>query len=206
MGTWPSGSLSFRSPTANLGVMTSGCFQEFSSSIAPGYGDAMPEQNTVPTRPSIAAGNGGVRQPSLPGCFWGWPIKRRHRHADDRRTRSEDTPHGLKPGRQKREAWPPGWPGQGRGELQTARCHGGFGPPHAEVSDGGPAQRLHRRTGAAGKPASCCQDRLADRGCDADWYREALEIKGIKPCIPSRKGRKVVIPHNETRQRHKIKK
>lgn len=26
---------------------------------------------------------------------------------------------------------------------------------------------------------------LADRGYDADWYREALEGKGIKPCIPS---------------------
>jgi hypothetical protein len=25
---------------------------------------------------------------------------------------------------------------------------------------------------------------LADRGYDADWYHEALEEKGIKPCIP----------------------
>ena len=47
---------------------------------------------------------------------------------------------------------------------------------------------------------------LADRGYDADWYREALEGKGIKPCIPSRKGRKVAIPHDEARyrKRHKI--
>jgi len=47
---------------------------------------------------------------------------------------------------------------------------------------------------------------LADRGYDADWYREALEDKGIKPCIPSRKGRKVAIPHDEARyrKRHKI--
>jgi len=47
---------------------------------------------------------------------------------------------------------------------------------------------------------------LADRGYDADWYREALEDKGIKPCIPSRKGRKVAIPHDEARyrNRHKI--
>ena len=47
---------------------------------------------------------------------------------------------------------------------------------------------------------------LADRGCDADWYREALEEKGITPCIPSRKGRKTLIPHDETRyrKRHKI--
>jgi transposase len=47
---------------------------------------------------------------------------------------------------------------------------------------------------------------LADRGYDADWYREALEDKGITPCIPSRKGRKTPIPHDELRyrKRHKI--
>lgn len=47
---------------------------------------------------------------------------------------------------------------------------------------------------------------LADRGYDADWYRDALENKGITPCIPARKGRKVPIPHDEVRyrKRHKI--
>ncbi|WP_367160853.1 IS5 family transposase [Kozakia baliensis] len=30
---------------------------------------------------------------------------------------------------------------------------------------------------------------LADRGYDADWFREVLEEKGIKPCIPGRKSR-----------------
>ena len=47
---------------------------------------------------------------------------------------------------------------------------------------------------------------LADRGHDADSYREALEEKRMTPRIPSRKGRKVVISHNETRyyKRHKI--
>ena len=44
---------------------------------------------------------------------------------------------------------------------------------------------------------------LADRGYDAAWYREALEDKGIKPCIPSRKGRKVPIPHDAARYRTK---
>lgn len=28
---------------------------------------------------------------------------------------------------------------------------------------------------------------LGDRGYDADWFREALQDKGIKPCIPARK-------------------
>ena len=47
---------------------------------------------------------------------------------------------------------------------------------------------------------------LADRGYDANWYLEALQEKGITPCIPSRKGRKVPIPHDADRykKRHKI--
>ena len=47
--------------------------------------------------------------------------------------------------------------------------------------------------------------RLADRGYDADWYREALETRGIAPRIPSRKGRKVPIPHDATRYRDRLK-
>ena len=30
---------------------------------------------------------------------------------------------------------------------------------------------------------------LGDRGYDADWFREALQAKGITPCIPGRKSR-----------------
>ena len=30
---------------------------------------------------------------------------------------------------------------------------------------------------------------LADRDYDADWFRDALEEKGIKPCIPGQKSR-----------------
>ncbi|KXV10233.1 transposase [Gluconobacter oxydans] len=30
---------------------------------------------------------------------------------------------------------------------------------------------------------------LGDRRYDADWFRDALEEKGIKPCIPGRKSR-----------------
>ena len=39
---------------------------------------------------------------------------------------------------------------------------------------------------------------LADRGYDADWFREALEGKGIKPCIPSKKNRKIQITYDKT--------
>ena len=47
---------------------------------------------------------------------------------------------------------------------------------------------------------------LADRGYDANWFRNALIDRGIQPCIPSRKNRLVQIPHDTVlyRQRHKI--
>lgn len=47
---------------------------------------------------------------------------------------------------------------------------------------------------------------LADRGYDADWFRNALIERDIQPCIPSRKGRKTAIPHDADlyRKRHKI--
>ena len=47
---------------------------------------------------------------------------------------------------------------------------------------------------------------LADRGYDADWFRNALIKRGISPCIPSRKGRLVHIPHDAAlyRLRHRI--
>ena len=47
---------------------------------------------------------------------------------------------------------------------------------------------------------------LADRGYDANWFRNALIDRGIQPCIPSRKNRLVQIPHDTVlyRQRHRI--
>ena len=47
---------------------------------------------------------------------------------------------------------------------------------------------------------------LADRGYDADWFRNALIDRDIQPCIPSRKNRKVLIEHDAElyRKCHKI--
>ena len=47
---------------------------------------------------------------------------------------------------------------------------------------------------------------IADRGYDSNAFRAALTERGIEPCIPSSRSRKVPIPHNTTlyRQRHKI--
>lgn len=47
---------------------------------------------------------------------------------------------------------------------------------------------------------------LADRGYDADWFRQALVARGVTPCIPSKRNRKTHIPHDIAlyRQRHRI--
>jgi transposase len=47
---------------------------------------------------------------------------------------------------------------------------------------------------------------LADKGYDADWFRQALAERGITACIPSKSNRKIPIEHDRTlyRQRHKI--
>jgi transposase len=47
---------------------------------------------------------------------------------------------------------------------------------------------------------------LADRGYDADWFRNALLSKGIAPRIPGRRGRKESVPYDKElyKQRHKI--
>ncbi len=50
------------------------------------------------------------------------------------------------------------------------------------------------------------EELLADRGYDADWFRDALLTRGITPCIPSRKNRKTPISYDKNlyKQRHKI--
>jgi len=40
---------------------------------------------------------------------------------------------------------------------------------------------------------------LGDRGYDADWFREALEEKGITPCIPGRKSRNKPVKYDKRR-------
>jgi putative transposase len=46
-------------------------------------------------------------------------------------------------------------------------------------------------------------DLIADRGYDSDGYRAALEDKGITPCIPPRKNRKVQHPYDATAYRER---
>ena len=47
---------------------------------------------------------------------------------------------------------------------------------------------------------------IADRGYDSAWFREELDARGIEPCIPSSRSRKVPYACDAAlyRQRHKI--
>ena len=47
---------------------------------------------------------------------------------------------------------------------------------------------------------------IADRGYDSAWFRKTLTDKGIEPCIPSSRSRKIAYPYDKTiyRQRHRI--
>jgi len=44
---------------------------------------------------------------------------------------------------------------------------------------------------------------LADRGYDADWFRDALKDKAIKPCIPGRKKRKTPVKYDKRRYKRR---
>ena len=44
---------------------------------------------------------------------------------------------------------------------------------------------------------------LADRGYDADWFREGLIDKGTRPCIPGRKSRKTTIKYDKRRYKRR---
>ena len=44
---------------------------------------------------------------------------------------------------------------------------------------------------------------IADRGYDADWFRDALKDKGIHPCIPGRKSRGKAVRYGKRRYRRR---
>jgi transposase len=72
------------------------------------------------------------------------------------------------------------------------------------LSAGQTSDDIGARTLVAGLPKA--DTLIADRGYDADWFRNALKDLGIAPCIPSRRGRKAPIPHDPDlyKRRHRI--
>ncbi len=62
-------------------------------------------------------------------------------------------------------------------------------------------------TGAAAKFGSLpdADWLLADRGHDADWFRNALADRGLHPCIPPRTSRKTKIKYNKQRYKRRYR-
>ena len=63
-------------------------------------------------------------------------------------------------------------------------------------------------TGALALPESLSRADwlLADKGADADWFRDALLDEGIKPCIPGRtsRGKHVKYDKSRTKRHYRI--
>lgn len=66
-------------------------------------------------------------------------------------------------------------------------------------------QRVSDYTGAAALLGSLptAEWLIADRGYDADWFRDALTDKGIRPCIPGRKSRGKTVRNDKRRYRRR---
>ena len=60
-------------------------------------------------------------------------------------------------------------------------------------------------TGAAALLASlpAAEWLIADRGYDADWFRQALKEKGIRPCIPGQKSRGRAVRYDKRRYKRR---
>ena len=119
---------------------------------------------------------------------------------DDRCNLSQSTPDGLKPWVEK----------GGRGRLIGRTKDGMNTKLHAVTDENGhlisffmSAGETSDYTGAAALLNSLppAQWLLADRGYDADWFREGLKNKGIKACNPGRKSR--IKPFKYDKHRYK---
>ena len=80
-------------------------------------------------------------------------------------------------------------------ELQTSRGLRRQRSTARDVAQRRPDERLQGRgVDAAAMPGA--KELLADKGYDADWFREALANRKIAACIPSKSNRKAPIPHD----------
>ena len=127
---------------------------------------------------------------------------RREDDRDDRRDVSQSPPNGDQYGRQKR--------GRGRligrtkGGMNTklhAICYSQGRPIDLFVTAGQVSDYIGARALLSGLPK--VKWLLGDRGYDADWFREALQDKGIRACIPGRKKRKTPVKYDKRRYKRR---
>ena len=79
----------------------------------------------------------------------------------------------------------------------------GRAPPAAKASA---PLRSHSTCSARGTFGYSARELLADRGYDSDRFRDALGKRGIAPCIPPTRNRKVPLGYDKIlyKQRHRI--
>jgi transposase len=65
------------------------------------------------------------------------------------------------------------------------------------------AGQINEYTGAARHARRLTQSQVdaGRRGYDAEWFRDAVEQKGIKRCIPSRKSRSFSVKYDKRRKK-----
>src|SRR5690606_22168226 len=129
---------------------------------------------------------------------------RQARPVDDRCDPPESTPDGRQPAQ---KGAVPRRIGRTKGGLNSklhAVCDGKGRPLVMLLSEG----QMSDYKGAALMLDALPRAKalLGDRGYDADWFRKALAERNITACIPSKKNRKVQLPHDAAlyRQRHKV--
>ena len=61
----------------------------------------------------------------------------------------------------------------------------------------------HKGAGLLVGALPLARELVADRGYDSDWFRAALEGRGIQPCIPSQRNRKHPRPYDRDAYRHR---
>ena len=118
-----------------------------------------------------------------PGC---WASRAPDYH--DGRDLSQCTSHGFKSAVKKGDLGR--LIGRTKGGMNT-KLHAVTDQNRRALSFFMTAEQISDYTGAAALLDSlpAAQWILGDRGYDADWFRDALEEKGIKPCIPGRESR-----------------
>ena len=115
---------------------------------------------------------------------------------------SEDTPHrdqlaGQKGGRGRLI-------GRTKGGINTklhAICDSKGRPLHLFVTAGQVSDYIGARALLGSLPN--VEWLLGDRGYDADWFREALQNRGIRPCIPGRTPREKPVRYDKRRYKRR---
>jgi transposase len=102
----------------------------------------------------------------------------------------------------KKGAWTPDRPDQGRLNTNLYAVTDRHGRPNRFfIAAGQLSDYVGARALCGSLPA--VDWLIADRSYDADWFRETLQDKGIRPCITGRKSRDKAVRYNKRRYKRR---